>query len=1039
MRLQSLIIVATCTLAVGHVSTASASRPTPGDRISVASTTPAARAPHAPDVVLVGFDRAASASDRAAARAQVAVDTAEQLSPLAADVERWHLAAGVGVDRAIAALSGLPGVRYVEPDYLVTPAATSNDTYVTDGTLWGMEGDTTSPSNTYGSQAAEAWARGYTGSSSVAVGIVDEGIQITHPELVDNIWINRAEQNGVAGTDDDGNGYIDDVNGWDFFNNDASVYNAGASGYDDMHGTHVAGTIGAKGGNGAGVAGVNWNVTLVPAKFIGPTGGLISDAVRALDYLTDLKSRHGLRLVATNNSWNGGDFAQTLADAINRGGDAGILFVAAAGNSTSNNDLVPTYPADYQCTTATRQWDCLVSVAAIDSSGAIYSSSNYGPTTVDIAAPGVGITSTIPTDTYASWTGTSMAAPHVAGSIALCAAANAALTPTQLRAAVLDTMVPTAALAGRTALAGRLDTSSALRACVGGSAPSGSPSGISATATAWNRATVTWTDGVSGETQWVVQRAVQAGSCGTFATVGTFGENVTSFYDTGLTGSSTYCYRVQATGGATSTSVSSTATASTPAMPPQPVPYTCSSVAYSWIDQTSGATQRVLADDAYVAVTLPFTFPFYGVDQTSVSVSSNGYIRFGTGDATLQLNTTLPNIQDPNNIVAAYWDDLNPPAGGSIWSIVRGTAPSRTFTASWVDVFRLGTTTDPISFQIVLDEATKAVTINYKDTVSAMSTNGGSATAGVENGDGEMGTQISANKAVLQSGTSYRCSNAPLAPVAVSTSSLPVGTTTAAYSTTLAATGGTGTYTWSVTSGSLPTGLTLASSGTLSGTPSATGTYTFTVTARDTALPTGNSAAKQFSIPVTTPVTVGTTSPMVGGIVGVAYSQTLAATGGTGSFTWTKTSGTLPGGLTLSTGGVLSGTPTAAGSFTFTVTATDSAGRTGSKSMSLTVGSNTPPGAFAKSSPKAAATGIKLTSSLTWAASTGAARYEYCVDTTNDNACAGSWISTGTTRSATPAGLLKNTVYYWQIRAVNASGTTYANAGTWWAFTTVLR
>ena len=213
------------------------------------------------------------------------------------------------------------------------------------------------------------------------------------------------------------------------------------------------------------------------------------------------------------------------------------------------------------------------------------------------------------------------------------------------------------------------------------------------------------------------------------------------------------------------------------------MPYTCTSVAYSWIDPTVGGTQRTLADDAYVSVPLPFTVPFYGVDQSSVSISSNGYIRFGAGDASLQLNTTLPNIADPNNIVAAYWDDLNPPAGGSIWSTVRGTSPSRTFTASWVDIFRLGTSTDPISFQIVLDESTKSVTINYRDTVSSMSSNGGSATAGLESADGEMGTQISANKAILQSGTSYRCSNAPLAPMAVSTASLPVGTTSAAYFT----------------------------------------------------------------------------------------------------------------------------------------------------------------------------------------------------------------------------------------------------------------
>ena len=154
--------------------------------------------------------------------------------------------------RAIAALSHSNGVRYAEPDYLVTEQVTSNDPYVTNGTLWGMYGDSSSPANQYGSQAAEAWASGYTGSSSIAIGVIDEGIQITHPDLIDNIWVNLTEQNGTSGVDDDGNGYVDDINGWDFFNNDATVYNAGASGYDDMHGTHVAGIAAGVGVTPAG-------------------------------------------------------------------------------------------------------------------------------------------------------------------------------------------------------------------------------------------------------------------------------------------------------------------------------------------------------------------------------------------------------------------------------------------------------------------------------------------------------------------------------------------------------------------------------------------------------------------------------------------------------------------------------------------------------------------------------------------------------------------------------------------------------------------
>src|SRR5439155_20246401 len=151
----------------------------------------------------------------------------------------------------------------------------------------------------------------------------------------------------------DGNGFVDDVHGWDFFEHNSSIYD-GAPGNTtlDSHGTHVSGTIGAIGGNGAGVVGVNWNVTIISTKFLGPNGGTTADAVSALNYLTDLKTRHGLNIVATNNSWGGGGYSQALHDAILRAAKAGILFVAAAGNGNAfgvgqNNDTTPTYPSNY--------------------------------------------------------------------------------------------------------------------------------------------------------------------------------------------------------------------------------------------------------------------------------------------------------------------------------------------------------------------------------------------------------------------------------------------------------------------------------------------------------------------------------------------------------------------------------------------------------------------------------------------------------------------------------------------------------------------
>src|SRR5262249_19507614 len=162
-----------------------------------------------------------------------------------------------------------------------------------------------------------------------------------------------------------------DVHGWDFFHGDATVFDP-ADG--DDHATHVSGTIGAKGGNGAGVAGVNWNVTLISCKFLGPNGGSTSDAVDALNYLRDLKERHGINIVCTNNSWGGGGYSTALHTAILRAAKAGILFVAAAGNSGKNNDTTASYPSNYSTlqassTESAADYEAVVAVAAIDSSG----------------------------------------------------------------------------------------------------------------------------------------------------------------------------------------------------------------------------------------------------------------------------------------------------------------------------------------------------------------------------------------------------------------------------------------------------------------------------------------------------------------------------------------------------------------------------------------------------------------------------------------------------------------------------------------------
>ena len=201
---------------------------------------------------------------------------------------------------AISRLKGMAEIEFAEPNYIYTHDAASDDPFYTDGSLWGMYGSSTNPANQYGSQAGAAWAGGNTGSADVVIGVIDEGVMHSHEDLAANIWTNPGETAG-NGIDDDGNGYIDDVYGWDFDGNDNTTFD----GSQDDHGTHVAGTIGAKGGNGTGVAGVNWNVKMITAKFLGRRGGTTANAIKAVDYMTDLKSRHGLNLVATNNSWGG--------------------------------------------------------------------------------------------------------------------------------------------------------------------------------------------------------------------------------------------------------------------------------------------------------------------------------------------------------------------------------------------------------------------------------------------------------------------------------------------------------------------------------------------------------------------------------------------------------------------------------------------------------------------------------------------------------------------------------------------------------------
>ncbi len=304
--------------------------------------------------------------------------------------------------------------------------------------------------------AAEAWEV-TTGGSDVVVAIIDTGIDLDHPDLEANLWYNGGEIAG-NGIDDDGNGYVDDVNGFDFWDGNPDVQD------HNNHGTHLAGVIGAVGGNGIGIAGINWNVRLMPLKFTDDGGtGTTSGAIQAIDYAI----RNGAQVI--NASWtlkvNPADGAaagedSALKSAIEKAGAAGILFVTAAGNQFRsgvglNVDEAPVYPARFDS-------ENLVAVGAVASGGGLASYSNFGPASVDLAAPGSGILSTITDQGYGSLSGTSIATAFVTGAAALLLSVNDTLTPVQMRASLEESVVPSDDLAGLIKTGGVLNLGAAI-------------------------------------------------------------------------------------------------------------------------------------------------------------------------------------------------------------------------------------------------------------------------------------------------------------------------------------------------------------------------------------------------------------------------------------------------------------------------------------------------------------------------------------------------------------------------------------------------
>ncbi len=479
-------------------------------------------------------------------------------------------------------------VSYAEPDYVAqmdTATNMPNDNSFSQ--LWGLNNTGQTIGGAIGTSdadidAPEAWSIA-TGSKSVLVGVLDSGVDYNHPDLSPNIWTNPGEIQG-NGIDDDGNGFIDDVHGWDFANNDSDPID------DNCHGTHVAGIIGATGNNNIGVVGVCWNISIVSIKIADADGVWVAtDAINAVYYATKV----GVHL--TSNSWGGSGFSQTLKDAITDADNHGILFITSAGNDGVDTDVSPHYPSAYDNPN-------IIAVAATDQNDALAQftppkSSNYGATTVDLAAPGKNIFSTFPTfvtsymsskgfsTNYQSISGTSTAAPYVAGVCALLKSVVPSITHTQTKTFVMSSVDPIPSLSGKCVTGGRLNVLRALQSATGGPSLPTAPSNLVTVVISANQINLTWNDQSNDETDFKIERSMSL--TGPYAQITTVSANTVAYSDTSLITDTTYWYRIRSTNSAGDSAYTSPASAATlPLAPIAPTSLAATAVSNSQINLT---------------------------------------------------------------------------------------------------------------------------------------------------------------------------------------------------------------------------------------------------------------------------------------------------------------------------------------------------------------------------------------------------------------------------------------------------------------------
>ncbi|HVR35443.1 MAG TPA: S8 family serine peptidase, partial [Methylomirabilota bacterium] len=629
--------------------------------------------------------------------------------PALGGVQEIQLPPGLGVEAGVRRYQRSELVEFAEPDYLLFPAATPNDPKYADGSLWhlhntGQNGGV----NDADIDAPEGWDTLHS-ATNIIVAIVDSGIRVTHEDLAANLWVNPGEIPG-NGIDDDGNGYVDDVHGINAAAGDGNPVDLMG------HGTQVAGVAGAVGNNGKGVTGVAWGVRLMACRFFADDGtGSVADAVECIDYAR----RHGAHVI--NASFVSSGYSSSLYNAINACRSAGIVFVAAAGNDSNDNDATPRYPASYDL-------DNIVSVAATTRTDGLASYSNFGAGSVDLGAPGSSMTTTYHSgdSSYVLNSGTSFSAPVVAGAFALMRQRYSGEDHRQLIDRVLAATDPLPALSGKTVSGGRLNLYQAL-------GPSVLADFTASPSAGEVPLPVQFTDGSFGAlTSWAWDfgdgaTSTEQNPAHTYSSEGNYIVTLTVTTDSGETGTKQRTVAAVAN-------------------------YEISPGTYAWIDPSSMMALNLGDNDVSAFQPLPFPFVFYGQTFEGVYVGANGLIGFSGQGLTESSNADLPAVAEPNGFMAPFWDDLNPAAGGSVRIGTVGSAPDRTVVVSWVSVPHNANPPASYTFQICLDEGSNRIRYQYQD-VQPGSRNAGSegrsASVGVEHPSGLVAAKHSYNGSTL--------------------------------------------------------------------------------------------------------------------------------------------------------------------------------------------------------------------------------------------------------------------------------------------------